>query len=155
MKHFITILSTIILMAVASYTARAQYAYQIPQTTEQGQVVQQPFNLTQLPEYQEAKQKENKGRTLFFVGLGTQVVGAGLMLVPVARTDTYYNYGSTTTHTEVSGLGMSCFFIGCASVIAGSTMEIIGLCKWMNGVATIRDLRIAYAVTGNGIVVTF
>lgn len=156
MKKFIVFIITAIILAVGtSFTAKAQYVYP-QQTTEQGQVVQQkPINILQLPEYKAAQDKERKGKTLTFVGLGMQVVGAGLMFVPTQTSYTYEDRYGAAFVTETNQVGVVCTLIGAASAIAGSVMEVVGICKWINGATTIRDIRIAYSLSNGGIVVAF
>jgi hypothetical protein len=156
MKQFIVFLITVIILTVATnFTANAQYAVNPPQANEQGQVIQQRINLFDIPEYRSAQERARKGQTLFWVGLGTQVVGAGLACVPIAKKEVYYDYGHTYQSQTISSIGVTCGIIGGVSAIAGSVMEIVGLCKWLNGRAIIRDYQIAYSLSNGGIVIAF
>ena len=149
MKHIITIIATIALFVATSVTANAQYAIPVQNN---GVQTERP-NLLQMPEYLEAQKREKAGRTNFFIGLGLQTVGTGLLFVPTATYTRNIEQGYETR--EATGLGVICPLIGGVFVLTGTVFEIVGLCKWIGGATTMRDLRIAYAFSGNGIVVTF
>lgn len=151
----IILITTIILAISTSFTAKAQYAYP-PQAQEQEHIAQQKISLFEMAEYKDAKVKERKGKSLFFSGLGAQLGGAAIMglttLVAYERieTDSYYSQGWYWNDAD-----SVLFVVGGLSAIAGSVMEVIGLCKWIDASSTIKDLRINYAIGGGGIVVTF
>ncbi len=145
MKKFITILSALILMSIA-YTAQAQYIskYRVHTTVEQLQTPETgpEFDLLESPEFKEALEKSQKGHVQFYTGLGLDLLASTLFCVPIIC-----DYEDTIT-------GIS-YIAGGACLIAGTIFEIAGLSKWISGETTLRNLRIQYAVEGNGIIVAF
>lgn len=135
-------------------TTNAQYITNNPSTqvaTEQPQRV----NLFDIPEYQEAKQEVKDGKTLFFLGLGCSAIGGALIgLSPsLAATNTWYS--SSALMIEHDASANIALIGGTAFAITGVILNVIGTCKWANGAATIRDIRIAYMISNNGLVVYF
>jgi hypothetical protein len=153
MKKIFFIFGTVCLgLFLNCFKANAQYITE-PLRPESSSV--QKVNLFALPEYRLAQEKSNKGRTLFFVGLGAQVAGTALMLVPTSKTTTIEDNHSFYTETTLLPFGAGCFVIGGITTLTGTILEIIGAVKWINGTVAMRDLRIAYALNGNGVVLMF
>lgn len=143
MKKFIVfIITAIMLMATATITASAQYAYAYKIPTAREMVVQQsdgqliPF--TETKEYKEAKRLRDKGMGEAFVGLGVELASATIMMLSS-------NFDDEEVAMLIGGIGVG----------LGAVVCIVGSCRWAKGETRIRDLRLSYALSGNGIVVTF
>ena len=141
MKKFIVfIVTAIVLMLTASVSVSAQYVYKIPTAKEM--VVQQsdgqliPF--TETTEYKDAKRLRDKGMGESFVGLGVELAGLTIMMLSD-------NFDDEEVAMLMGGIGVG----------LGAIVSIVGSCRWIKGETRLRDLRLQYAMSGNGIVITF
>lgn len=110
-------------------------------------------SIYELQEFKDAMAKESKGRNTFFIGLGTQVISTALLCVPITTRETGFDENSQYVIEKTNGLGACCAIVGSIGFIVGSTMEITGLCKWINGASTKRDIMLMCSL--NKVVVTF
>lgn len=78
-----------------------------------------------------------KGRDIFFIGVGTQVLGGLLIYVPSIT-------GNPNNESTIAG-GLI--------AIAGTIIEICGIHKWEVGTNNLRDIRIMAAA--NGFIIEF
>ena len=139
MKNFIVFVVTAIVIAFgASFNANAQYVYpkteQNEQTMQQGQQSVPFINFMDTQEYKDAKRLRDKGMGEAFIGLGVELAGLTAMML---------------SDEDVP------MVLGTIGVGGGAILCIVGCCRWVKGETRLRDLRLAYTMTGNSIVVTF
>lgn len=101
--------------------------------------------MLQTIEWQKASKKERAGKTLFYSGLVTQVIGSCLFLVPTQNEEVRYEFNGGGFASSNSA-GQMAWVIGGAAIIGGSVMEIIGICKWSSGHSDKRDLIMEYGL---------
>lgn len=145
------------------FTAKAQYVHNPVQVDTVKVSPSQMFNYMQLPEYQAAKEKSDKGRKMFYGGLITQLVGAGLVIITAdqAISSSYTTsssgpgiWSSSSSGSSSNGDGAKLGYVmGWGAVAVGSILEIAGVVKWVDGSSEMHDLRIMYSPTR--ILVTF
>lgn len=152
MKRFITIIMAIAIAVSASFTAKAQYAYQPMQVDTIKVAPNQMFNYMQIPEYRLAKEKADKGRKMFWEGLVTQAIGAGLVALTageMVKEVSYTSYDGSGSYESVStnGLAQLGYVLGWGGVVVGGILEVAGAFKWADGAGEMHDLRIMYSPT--------
>jgi hypothetical protein len=155
MKKFITFTIMLILAFSLQFTAKAQYAYNPVQVDTVKVSPNQMFNYIQLPEYQAAKEKSDKGRKMFYGGLITQMVGAGLVILTAdqmaSSSYTTSSSGPASWSGPSSGSSSSGdsakfgYIMGWGAVAVGGILEIAGVVKWVEGSSEMHDLRIMYS----------
>lgn len=142
MKKFVLTI-VFVLVAVISFNANAQYATQ--QTSKE--------NLTDNLYYRHYQWKEKNGRNWFLVGLGTQAIGAGMLLTaPLAyETDNFADMfnGNADQTAEVLTIA------GSIVAISGTLMEVFGGIRWLTASANLRNMRFDFMLKNNGLVVAF
>jgi hypothetical protein len=137
-KFLIFLVTTFITVLGTAFNTNAQYIY--PKTEQNEQTLQQnqqsvPFiNFMDTQEYKDAKRLRDKGMGEAFVGLGVELAGLTAMML---------------SDEDVP------FVLGTIGVGSGAILCIVGCCRWVKGETRLRDLRLAYTMTGNSIVVTF
>ncbi len=155
MKKFVTLIITAFIISVAaSFTAKAQY---VSDSTEQSAMIQRiKIGLYDLPQYQEAKEDVRSGKTLFFVGLGCAAVGGAIVgSAPALAEREGYRSIYDGNHEYQSGESDVALIGGSLIAATGIVLNIVGISKWAQGAATIRELKFAYMFSGNGLVISF
>lgn len=149
-KIIITLVVSLVAMFAFSNKANAQYiddTFRNDSTFVNNPYVRNSAMLRSI-EWQKASREERAGRTLFYSGLATQVVGSCLFLVPIQNEEVRYKYngGGLERIQSTNSVGQIAWIIGGAAVIGGSVMEIIGICKWSSGHSDKRDLIMEYGL---------
>lgn len=121
MKRFVIII--MLLIGFTSVEVKAQY------------ITQDEYTQTRMKCYQaelkRAMEMEESGRSTFFIGLGIQAAGGGLMLL---------------SNEDTRGLAV----LGGLLCTGGTICEIVGISKWCSGAIKIRDLSLAYEMMNGG-----
>ena len=78
----------------------------------------------------------------------------GLSPMLIEHEISYNKYGSTSEHWNDGGSSVA-LIGGSIFAVTGVVLNVIGTYKWAQGAGTIRDLKFAYMLSGNGLVISF
>ena len=151
MKKFITALSVLALAMAMSFSADAQFIprYHNKTKTPPPAVIQVPSGISaaeflQSDVYQEALLDSEKGRKNFFTGITLSLIGSATAGV-----------GAVMMEAGNEDIGGILIITGGLSTIIGTVFEVSGAKRWVNGEATLKNLRFEYTVKANGLAISF